>query len=869
MSDVPTFEHLEQHCLFCDPGIHGQASQILLRSDNFYLFAGLGAIKDGYIIIAPYRCDDASQRIRSLSEVPADWMDELSYLRLVVAEFYRDAYGKESLTFEHGRAGACALSENDTQHCFHAHLCCYPFAPVMPKDFEPASERARIPGEVPLWEEIEGLATEPIVDFHELPARVGASPYLLVESVVVDPEKDIGSASRERWQHRIVRLGDEVRLESQYLRRLLAKQVGKSELWDWRKHPRIESASAVKAEFSKFLEKNEAKLGITWSQDCARLSLLESATASNVVGNDVVAEEFDQLWGNRLQHEALGLFMKHLNRVPADGAEHIRVLDGGCGPGNYLKAFYHHGYECIGTDVSPAMLEIARRVIDDLGELPAVAKPARRPEVDCQSAADLQFPPKSFHGIWYSAIVVHIPRAEMPRVLRQLNAILKPGGVLYLSAQLDGGTNQRVTMRREGRVFFYYGASELREMFAEAGLEILRDWQDTASVGSRGDTNTKVWRQFILRKSRAPEVGKPRSLGHLGEDGIHRRILERLSKETGTKVELGPGDDCAALTVPGNEALVVSTDPCPLPVLSMLEGEDYRRFGWFSMAIGLSDLAAMGARPLGMLLAVEAEECMPAASLDAFYEGVLEASSQFDCPILGGNVKDAKKFSCVGTALGSVMRERMLRRSAARAGQRLFVLGPSGRFWAGVLCKYEDIELGPEAMRTLLEPLRRPWPRLLEGRALADNGLSQCAMDSSDGLTACLSSIAEQSQVDLHLDMEQLIPLPEVAEVAERTGIDARKLMLSWGDWQLVCTVSTEQVQPLHAAMAALDCPAMEIGWVSEGDGHVWVHDASGRLGRLADFASTRFSSTSYFSHGLDAYIHRLRNQPLFLEEME
>ena len=111
------------------------------------------------------------------------------------------------------------------------------------------------------------------------------------------------------------------------------------------------------------------------------------------------------------------------------------------------------------------------------------------------------------------------------------------------------------------------------------------------------------------------------------------------------------------------------------------------------------------------------------------------------------------------------------------------------------------------------------------------------------------------------------IHLPEVAEVAERTGIDARNMMLGWGDWQLVCTVPNEKVLLLRETMVALDCPIMDVGWVSEGEGHVWVHDASGRLGRLTDFASTRFNNASYFTHGLSNYIHQLRNQPLFHKE--
>jgi diadenosine tetraphosphate (Ap4A) HIT family hydrolase len=116
---------LADSCLFCDPNAHGQGDQVIMISDHFYLFAGLGAIRDGYIIIAPHRCDDSKLPLGSLSDLPPGLMDELAYLRLIVAEFYRRRYGKEMLSFEHGRAGAC-LVRGETQHCYHAHLCCYP-----------------------------------------------------------------------------------------------------------------------------------------------------------------------------------------------------------------------------------------------------------------------------------------------------------------------------------------------------------------------------------------------------------------------------------------------------------------------------------------------------------------------------------------------------------------------------------------------------------------------------------------------------------------------------------------------------------------------------------------------------------------------
>lgn len=268
-----------------------------------------------------------------------------------------------------------------------------------------------------------------------------------------------------------------------------------------------------------------------------------------------------------------------------------------------------------------------------------------------------------------------------------------------------------------------------------------------------------------------------------------------------------------------------------------------------------------------MLLALEAEESTPVADLDAFYAGALEASNEFGCPILGGNVKDGRALLCLGTALGSVRSDRMLLRRAARPGEIVLVLGEMGRFWAGVLAIRHGITLEEETLASLLEPLSRPRPRVIEGLALAEGGLSRCAMDSSDGLTACFAEIATQSRVDLDIDLDRLAPSDTVIAVAESVGVDARKLMIAWGDWQLVCTVKRERLAEIRKVMAELGCPVTEVGRVSEGKGLVWAHDREGRRGLLGDFASTRFSSSSYFTHGLEEYEQRLRNRQLFVEE--
>ena len=861
----PFFENLDKHCLFCDPALHGQDSQVLLRSTNFYLFAGLGAIRKGYIIIAPYSCESPA-RIRSLSELPADWYDELGFLRLLVAEFYREVYGTEALTFEHGRAGSCLTRTGPTQHCYHAHLCCYPFAGVAGES-PPGND---CHGQPPLWDDIEGVPLLELSDVHELPSVVGSHPYLFLESVVVNPAKKPGSVGRERWQHRAAKLGGATELERQYLRRLLARRIGRPELWDWREYPDVEAVRSLRNEFAAFLASHRSKFAIDTQQDPPEVDFAKSVVAANKAGNDVTADEFNRLWGERLQHEALGEFLKHLRRVSKGNLRQHAVLDGGCGPGNYARAFYHQGFEVTGIDISKEMLDIARSVVGALPPTPAIANPPPLPRLEWGEASQPKFPSGSFHGIWYSAVVVHMPRAQLKPMLKRLHELLKPSGVLYLSAQLDGGTNQRMTLRSEGRVFFFYSVEELHECIQVGGFEILREWQDTASIGSRGDTNTKVWRQFVLCKSEAVESSRPSEvdsqLGSLGEAKLHQHILARLKTQEATgggHTVLPAGDDCAAVAVPPQDVVVASTDPCPLPVLSMLEGDDYFRTGWFSMAIGLSDLAAMGAAPVGMLLALEARENMLLRDLDAFFDGVLEAGAEFDCPILGGNVKDAPRFNCVGTALGRAPIDGLLRRDAAQPKERVVVLGGMGYFWAGVLALQNGLPLDPKPRARLRLALERPWPRVREGRTLVERGLSRCAIDSSDGLTACFRSIAEASGVDVHLELARFEPAAEVELVASQTGIDARKLMLAWGDWELVCTVSASRLDELRHRMGEHGCPVADVGWVAEGAGNVWLHEEHHSASQLADFASTRFNARSYFTHGLSAYVHQLRHQPL------
>lgn len=832
---------LQKHCLFCDPGIHGQAHQVLLRSDNFYLFAGLGPIVEGYIIITPYRCDAHEFPFKSLSDIDFGLLDELVFLRGIVSEFYRSRYGQPGMHFEHGRAGACIRSNGDTKHCYHAHLCCYP------KSF-------------PLWEYMEGLESESLSGLYELSDKVGTCPYLFVEICQVDEDLPVDLATRERWEAKVVVLEEEEKLSSQYLRQLLATQVGQPKLWDWANYPCQAQVEALIENFRDFI-RNSGKYETKNEKDgISKIDFVKSVVRSNATGNDYASKKFSKLWSGREQYGAIGKF---LGKIPDNKYPRPRILDAGCGAGNYVNAFYHMGLECVGIDVSEKMLNQARELLGAEALLHYGKRKAPPPRIETMDAFSPNFPEQYFDGIWFSAILVHLPRVKAPVALLTLYHILKDDGVLYVSAQIGKGCQ----VRWEGRVFFFYTDEELQILFRQAGFRVIETWGTETKEGSLGCTQTKVWRHYLLKKH-VLDPGLPR-LSDLGERGLLGHIQGLLPPVHDAAVVLGVGDDCAALRPPSGELIVVTTDPCPQPVISLLEkveGNATDRWydGWFSMIINLSDLASMGARPLGILLCIEAKEDMPVADIERFYEGVKAASNAFDCPILGGNIKDAKRFNCVGTALGAVHPERILRRDAARPDELVVVLGEMGRFWAGVVHKLESIPMPNDESETLMENLKKPRPRIAEGLILAEKGLVRCAMDSSDGLTACFYELARAGhRIEVHIDLSNVEPDPLVAKVAAAADIDVRKLMLSWGNWELVCTVASNKLERLRETMAEVGCPVAVVGFIHEGAGSVLFHDKTG-TGLLNYIASERFTKRSYFSHGLQNYLETMRHQPIF-----
>lgn len=258
-------------------------------------------------------------------------------------------------------------------------------------------------------------------------------------------------------------------------------------------------------------------------------------------------------------------------------------------------------------------------------------------------------------------------------------------------------------------------------------------------------------------------------LSDLGEEEVVRRLVAQLTP--GSEVLIGPGDDCAAVSLGGGKVELLKTD-CLVEGVHFLPETPPSKVGWKAISRTFSDFAAMGGWPSHVLITVALPSDRPVSWVEGLYRGMNKCTAQYGAAIVGGETSsvplgNAAVISVAAT--GSVRRKQLVRRSGGRPKDAIYVTGRLGGSLGGRHLNFS--------------------PRLEEARWLVDNFPLRAMMDLSDGLARDLPRLAEASECGFTLE-EDALPRHRGCSVAQALG--------DGEDYELLFTLSPPSAKRLE-----------------------------------------------------------------------
>ncbi|MFL5260874.1 MAG: thiamine-phosphate kinase, partial [Anaeromyxobacteraceae bacterium] len=284
-------------------------------------------------------------------------------------------------------------------------------------------------------------------------------------------------------------------------------------------------------------------------------------------------------------------------------------------------------------------------------------------------------------------------------------------------------------------------------------------------------------------------------------------LFTRGAPRGGEGVVLGIGDDAALLAPPRGEVLAATVD-------AVVEGVHFdARFrpgdvGWKALAVNLSDLAAMGARPLWALCALATPRGADPRRLAGIGRGLAACARAFDVALVGGNVTRARDLSLTVTVVGAARPRAVLTRGGASAGDHRLVAGTRGDAARG---------LAPGAAPALVRRQRRPSPQVALGAALG--GVASAALDVSDGLVQDLGHLCRASGAGAVVRAADLPLSPAYRRAAAHLRAPLEAALAGGEDYELLVAVPSRKVRIALSLAARVGVPLTPIGEIVRGRG--------------------------------------------------
>ncbi|HEN20911.1 MAG TPA: thiamine-phosphate kinase [Desulfobacteraceae bacterium] len=306
-----------------------------------------------------------------------------------------------------------------------------------------------------------------------------------------------------------------------------------------------------------------------------------------------------------------------------------------------------------------------------------------------------------------------------------------------------------------------------------------------------------------------------------GEFELIDRIHSIIQREglLSPLVAVGIGDDCASFSPRKGYEMLVTCD-------CVVEGKHFlpRHFsaaelGCRTMTLNISDIGAMGGRPLYALVSLGLKSNTPVSYVEELYRGFLSELNPLGASIIGGNLTESDGGIFIDvTLIGEVKQGRIVKRSGARAGDAILVTGSPGQSAAGLELLLHSDPQNSFDRHPLVLAYKKPSHRACEGQAISDSGCATAMIDISDGLLGDLGHICRESRVGAQI-LRQKIPVSEaMVEAASCLGEKPSEMfMKSSDDYELIITCPQDCIGTIRAAVAsASDIPVTQIGNITD-----------------------------------------------------
>lgn len=300
---------------------------------------------------------------------------------------------------------------------------------------------------------------------------------------------------------------------------------------------------------------------------------------------------------------------------------------------------------------------------------------------------------------------------------------------------------------------------------------------------------------------------------------IGERALVEIARRTfrkGSRVRIGIGDDGAAIDI-DERCLVVTTDMLVASIHFLPETKP-EQIGRKAVVVNLSDLAAMGAEPLGLVFSVALPRELDVGFVKRIMKGMDSSARKYGTYVVGGDLDESKEITIAGAAFGLADRKKLLMRSGAKEGDLVAVTGKLGAASAGLKILLEKLPL--RGYKKLVEAQLEPKALVNEGIILAKSGLVKAATDITDSLATSLWQMASESGVKIVIDKRKIPVHPLVEKFSTQHGYNVDDFTLFGGeDFELLFTVRPRAWDKVRMALKRVGAEATSIGQVTKGRG--------------------------------------------------